>query len=115
MNQTAGYVFVLLGVHISFAISALAYACKYCDRNSLFGARTPYAMSNDRNWRLVNDRVARLVPPISAVCGLVALSGFWIAALRSLGVFLILAGVQVIALILAATVKIGGKCFAYFE
>jgi hypothetical protein len=72
------YLWPILGVWVSFLCGMLSYACRFAERNRLFGVMTPYSTRNDANWREVNDRCCRMVPPISgaaavlAGCGLVA-------------------------------------------
>jgi uncharacterized membrane protein len=92
--EAENYIFPIVGAHVSLIIGALSYAGKYCDRNSLFGVRTRYSMQSDANWREVNDRVARLMPPISAVAGVVAICGFFVPWLRNVEVLLVLIAVQ---------------------
>jgi hypothetical protein len=97
------YLFPIVGIHVSLIFGLLSYAGKYCERNSLFGVRTRYSLQNDANWREVNDRVARVVPPVSAVAGLISLCGLFVPWLRNVGVMLGLIALQMGVAAVAAT------------
>jgi hypothetical protein len=105
MGNVQDFLFPILGAHLSLMFGGLAYACKYCDRNSLFGVQTAYTMRNDENWREVNDRVAHVLPPFSAVAGLVALSGFPIPAMRNAYVMLAVISAQLLVATIAICYK----------
>jgi hypothetical protein len=47
IGRAETYIFPLLGANLSLMIGGLAYGCKYCDRNGLFGVRTAYSMRDD--------------------------------------------------------------------
>ena len=101
MDSVEDYLVPILGAHLSLLIGLLSYACRFCNRNSLFGVRTPYTLKSDENWREVNDRVSRRVPPASVMAGLIAIAGFAFAPLR-----------QPWALFLVLAVQLGAGAFA---
>ena len=96
------YLWTIFGIFVSFVCGILAYACRFADRNWLFGVRTPYSMQNDANWREVNDRCSRMVPPISAAAAVVASGGFLTAAMRREWVFLAVVALNLGPLVIAA-------------
>ena len=109
MNNATEYLAPIIGFHLSLLFGILSYACKYCDRNSLFGVRTAYTLKSDEDWREVNHRVARVVPPVSGIAGLGAMSGLAFRPMRSAGVVIALIAVQFAAVILATMRRTGTR------
>ena len=101
---TVSYVYPLLTFHLSCMIGILVYALKDSEQNRLAGLRTPRTLRDPAAWRAAHREAARVVPPVSAICASIAISGLWIVRLRSPEALLAILGVQVV-LLLALAVK----------
>jgi uncharacterized membrane protein len=89
--------------HTSLLLSILSLSFKDLDPNGLVGIRTPRTLNNPEQWKLVHARAYRIMPCLSGICVLAAVSAFWIHAMRTPAAALVLVGVQVIALFFCAS------------
>lgn len=97
---TQGYIYPVIGLHVSLLCGLLSYASRDADRDASSDAGAD-TLEQDRNLRKL-DQVARIVPVVSAICGAAALSGFFLAPMRTPAVLVALVGAQVAAMFLAS-------------
>lgn len=88
--------------HTSIILAIVFLTFRDLDPNSMVGIRTPRTMNDPQQWRLVHDRAYRVMPWLSAICAALAVTAFWLPAMRTPLAALILVAIQLIVLFACA-------------